>query len=403
MSSRAREWQIRPLGDLCARDRIITYGIVKVGDYVPGGVPVIRGGDIRRNRVVFDDEKRVSEAVSNQFQRTILRGGELVLNLIAEPGHCAVVPDAMRGFNVSRDVAVIPLGPGVDHRFVNYALQSPQVVSWLKSRLQGSVTQKINLSTLREVPLSLPSTLEAQTAIADVLASLDDKIEANARLAALADGTWQAILGAARATASTQDGDSAPRLQPLSSLARFVNGRAFTKDATGTGRMVVRIAELNSGPGASTVYNEIDVHGDNLARPGDLLFAWSGSLIVVRWSRPEAIVNQHIFKVLPVDGVPIWFVHGCLLDLLPFFRAVAAGKATTMGHIQRQHLDELTWVPSRERLSELDTKCAPLWETALSCERENLVLGALREVLLPKLISGDVTVRDPDSALRTAL
>jgi hypothetical protein len=93
----------------------------------------------------------------------------------------------------------------------------------------------------------------------------------------LAHGTWQAILVAARATASTRGGDSAPRLQPLSSLARFVNGRAFTKDATGTGKMVVRIAELNSGPGASTVYNEIDVDGTNLARTGDLLFAWSGS------------------------------------------------------------------------------------------------------------------------------
>ena len=55
--------------------------------------------------------------------------------------------------------------------------------------------------------------------------------------------------------------------------------------------MVVRIAELNSGPGGSTVYNDVSVDEENLARPGDLLFAWSGSLTVRRWFRPEAIVN----------------------------------------------------------------------------------------------------------------
>jgi len=56
-----------PLAELCDPDRGITYGIVKVGDYAPGGVPVVRGGDIRNGRVVFDDEKRVTQEISNQF------------------------------------------------------------------------------------------------------------------------------------------------------------------------------------------------------------------------------------------------------------------------------------------------------------------------------------------------
>ncbi|MDQ6613383.1 MAG: restriction endonuclease subunit S [Actinomycetota bacterium] len=286
MSKPLTEWASRPLGDLCDPHRVITYGIVKVGDFIPGGVPVIRGGDIRRNRIEFNDNKRVSNQVSRMFQRTILRGGELVLNLIAEPGHCAMVPETMKGFNVTRDVAVIPLGPNVDHRFVNYSLQSPQVISWLSARLQGSVTQKINLATLRQVPVGLPPISE-QTAIAGVLGAIDDKIVANVRVATAADSLWRALLGDA-----ALDGIK----RPLSSLARFVNGGAFTKNATGNGRLVVRIAELNSGPSGSTIYNDIAVDNDNLASPGNLLFAWSGSLTVARWFRPEAIVNQHIFR-----------------------------------------------------------------------------------------------------------
>src|SRR5882672_2750032 len=110
----AGEHPSRRLGELCDPDRGITYGIVKVGDFVPGGVPVIRGGDIRNGRIVFDSEKRVSEGISQQFQRTILRGGEILINLIAEPGHTAIVPPGLAGANVSRDVAVIPLSEEVD-------------------------------------------------------------------------------------------------------------------------------------------------------------------------------------------------------------------------------------------------------------------------------------------------
>ena len=61
-------WPTTTLGELCDARRGITYGIVKVGDFIPGGVPVVRGGDIRGGRIVCDDSKRVTEGVSNQFQ-----------------------------------------------------------------------------------------------------------------------------------------------------------------------------------------------------------------------------------------------------------------------------------------------------------------------------------------------
>ncbi|NEB72391.1 hypothetical protein G3I39_35755, partial [Streptomyces fulvissimus] len=70
----------------------------------------------------------MTQEVSDGFSRTILRGGELVINLIAEPGHSAIVPPEMEGFNVSRDVAVIPLGDSVSHSFVNWYLKSPAAV-----------------------------------------------------------------------------------------------------------------------------------------------------------------------------------------------------------------------------------------------------------------------------------
>jgi type I restriction enzyme S subunit len=182
--------------------------------------------------------------------------------------------------------------------------------------------------------------------------------------------------------------------KPLSSLASFVNGRAYTKNATGTGRVVVRIAELNSGLGGSTVYNDIEVPDENLARPGDLLFAWSGSLTAVRWFRPEAVINQHIFKVIPAGGVPMWLINQAVHAKLDEFKAIAADKATTMGHIQRRHLDDPVAVPSTDGVASLDGRMTGLWDSALAAEIENLKLAATRDELLPLLMSGKVRVAD---------
>ncbi|WP_434221821.1 restriction endonuclease subunit S [Limnospira platensis CENA597] len=169
------DWHIDKLENHVQPQRGITYGIVKVGDFVPGGVPVIRGGDIRDGSIVFDDQKRVAEEVSNQFRRTILQGGEILLNLIAEPGHAAIVPDELMSSNVSRDVAVIPLDDSVDHKFVCYFLRSEASITWLTNRLQGTVTQKINLGVLRELPILLMS-LDEQRRIAHFLDCLDRSI-----------------------------------------------------------------------------------------------------------------------------------------------------------------------------------------------------------------------------------
>src|SRR5690606_13482440 len=127
----------------------------------------------------------------------------------------------------------------------------------------------------------------------------DDKIAANRRLVSGADALSQAHF-----LEVVQEADRIP----LSATAKFINGKAFTKGASGTGRVVIRIAELNSGLGSSTVRSDIDVEDQYTARPGDILFAWSGSLTLHRWFRDEAIVNQHIFKVVPNEGVPPWLV-----------------------------------------------------------------------------------------------
>jgi type I restriction enzyme S subunit len=133
-----------------------------------------------------------------------------------------------------------------------------------------------------------------------------------------------------------------------------------------------------------------------LAHPGDVLFAWSGSLAVARWFRETGIINQHIFKVIPNSKVPEWLAFELINEKLAMFKGIAADKATTMGHIQRRHLDEVVSVPSPSGIAQLDVELGPLWERALSAEQESLKLAELRDMLVPKLMSGEIRVREAE-------
>ncbi|OBA56645.1 hypothetical protein A5774_01625 [Corynebacterium sp. EPI-003-04-2554_SCH2473622] len=279
-----------------------------------------------------------------------------------------------------------------DPIFIYYMIRNWSGI--LKVEAAGSATPIINKTTLSNYSFVVPPLAE-QRAIAEVLGALDDKIAANNRLVAQSDELSQAIFR------SSLIGDN--QMLPLSSIADFVNGKAFTKNASGTGRVVIRIAEMNSGIGNSTVFNDIEVDEKHIARPGDILFAWSGSLTLQRWFRPEGIVNQHIFKVIARDGNPNWLVYELLRDKLDYYKRVAANKATTMGHIQRKDLDELVHVPDGSSLTRIAAQMTALWNKMLNTEQESLQLAATRDALLPQLMSGKMRVRDAEAVVEDVL
>lgn len=391
------DWKRVQLGDLCDAERGITYGIVKVGNYIPDGIPVIRGGDIRDNRIVFDDEKRVSPDVSNQFRRTILQGGEIVLNLIAEPGHNAVVPQAMAGFNVSRDVAVIPLSEQANHVFVNYFLKSPEAVSWLEARLNGSVTQKINLGVLREVLVPLPPP-SCQDAIAEILGALDDKIAVNDRIIATSDKlcgvTMSGIL----------QGDLEIPVVPLSDIAD-VNRRKVIPVSSGSLRYI-DISSVSVGrvewPQLSS-WNDAPGRARRGVSPGDVIWSTvrpnrkSFALIL---DNDPALVASTGFAVLTPTKVGSAYLYEVTKrdEFVQYLESAAEGSAYPAVRAERFGQAMLP-LPSPDRLDKFESTAMSLRRRAHIADMESRTLATLRDELLPKLMSGEVRVRDAEKVV----
>lgn len=292
-------------------------------------------------------------------------------------------------FSVIDTAFALQVDSSVDIRWAYHSLKLADI----NGMDSGSAIPSTTRESFYELRVRLPR-IEEQRAIAEVLSALDDKIATNTGAKAKAEKLASSMFHRAAGNGAHL---------PLSSLASFVNGGAYTKGASGKGRVVVRIAELNGGIGGSTVFSDATVPDDQTARFGDLLFAWSGSLTVHRWYRDDAIINQHIFKVLPKNTHPVWLVHQALLSALPSLKATAADKATTMGHIKREHLDIAVPVPGAQEMEQIRPLLEGAWNLALATERENLRLIDLRDTLLPALMSGKLRVKDAERAVEDVL
>ena len=353
------------------------------GEYWDGGIPWIGIRDATGNHgtKIFDTEQHVSQMGLDNSSARLLPTDTVCLSRTASVGFVITMGVPMA---TSQDFVNWICGPGLSPRYLQYILVGEQ--ESVRRFAHGTTHQTMYYPEAKALHVLIPAR-PVQDAVTEVLGALDDKIAANKTLVVTVDE----LTAVRYQDFVSREGE----LRPLSSLAEFVNGKAFTKNASGTGRVVIRIAELNSGLGRSTVYNDIEVHEQHLAQPGDLLFAWSGSLTVHRWYRPEGIINQHIFKVIPTTA-PLWVVNGALREKLAEFKGIAADKATTMGHIQRRHLDEEVLVPTAVAMAKYDKLMTGLWDRALQAEQESLSLIELRDTLLPELMSGRLRVKDAE-------
>lgn len=374
-AQRAAGWKIVKLGDVTTK---IGSGSTPRGGksaYTETGAILIRSQNVLDNKLDFMDAVHIPAEAEQKLKSVKVYIGDVLLNITGSGdttiGRSVYVKNLPEVAYVNQHVSIIR----ADSEKINPMYLQKYLMAFkelLLSLSYGSTRDALTKRIIEDFEIALPS-LEEQERIAAILGSLDDKIEANNRFIQVLNKYMEFLYK--KYSVNGQD-------KILTDLAEFVNGRAFTKNATGIGRMVIRIAELNSGPGASTVYNDINgVRDENLARSGDILMSWSGSLDVYVWTRSEAIINQHIFKVIAKSGVSQWMAFYACKSAIDRFKSIAADKATTMGHIRRSDLNTVVRVPTTyiPGMNEL-------WELRVLLEETILNLSETRDLLIKSLI-----------------
>ena len=157
-------WEYARLSELAAGQ--ITYGIIKLGEEDPQGVKVLRCSDVKPGWISPVGIRTVKKALSDEYSRTILQGGEIVINVRGTLGGCAIVPQDYVGYNVAREVAVLPLSKQIITEYILFALLSPMFDQYLSNNLRGVAYKGLNIELLSSFVVPLPPLAEQKRIVA---------------------------------------------------------------------------------------------------------------------------------------------------------------------------------------------------------------------------------------------
>ena len=174
----------------------------------------------------------------------------------------------------------------------------------------------------------------------------------------------------------------------LVGIANFKNGlpmQKFQCEKFENGIPVLKIRELSQGyTDSSSDRCSMKINKDYIVKTGDIVFSWSGTLMVKIWSGTTSGLNQHLFKVTS-KKFPSWFIYEWTKHYLKKFKLIAAGKATTMGHIKRSDLmDSVVFIPNYKFLSQLTKIMKPIYDERIKIIKQNQHLNCLKKEFLTK-------------------
>ena len=184
----------------------------------------------------------------------------------------------------------------------------------------------------------------------------------------------------------------------LLDIANYLNGLAMQKyrpNEDEVGLPVLKIKELRQGScDNSSELCSPNIKPEYIIHDGDVIFSWSGSLLVDIWCGGTCGLNQHLFKVTS-NTYDKWFYYLWTAHHLERFIAIAADKATTMGHIKRGELAKAeVLIPSDEDYKSINSLMNPIFNLIVAKQIEARKLAELRDELLPKLMSGEIDVSE---------
>ena len=359
------------------------------------GIPTLSAKSVKNNYINYAECYYISEA---EYKRFMVRGfpkkGDILLTTEAPMGMVARLD--RDDIAIAQRLLTLRGKEGVlDNDYLLFLLQSPYGQGLLKAKETGTTVTGIKQAEFRRVVIKLPD-IAVQKKVTSILNAIDSKISCNTKIN---DNLQQQALAVFQQEL-LRDGELPEGWTngSLLDIANYLNGLAMQKyrPAEGeTGLPVLKIKELRQGScDASSELCSPSIKPEYIIHDGDVVFSWSGSLLVDLWCGGTCGLNQHLFKVTS-EKYPKWFYYAWTAHHLARFVAIAADKATTMGHIKREELAKAeVAIPDAASMERIGGILRPMYDLIISNRIENRKLAALRDTILPQLMSGEMDVSD---------
>ncbi|WP_194090677.1 restriction endonuclease subunit S [Vibrio hibernica] len=386
------------------------------------GIIVLRNQNIKNGVLDLSAPSFTNEEdYLKRIKRAAPKAGDIVFTREAPMGEVCMIPEGLKCCLGQRQVLLRPKSD-VNGQYLFWALQSTYVqqqIAWNEGT--GSTVSNVRIPVLKA--LNIPR-ISNEDMVAKSLSDIASKMALNTQTNQTLEEMAQAIFkswfvdfdpvkakmrgeqpeGMDEATASLfpeklveSELGLIPEgweVKPLDKVAHFQNGLALQKfrpESEGDDFLpVLKIAQLRQGYCDGKEKARTDIKESCRVYDGDMIFSWSGTLMIDLWTGGNAALNQHLFKVTSEEyNLPLylyWTKHH-----LAKFQQIAKDKAVTMGHIKRGHLSEsLCVIPPKALREKLDEVLLPLINQGLNLRLQSNQLATLRDTLLPKLLSGEI-------------
>lgn len=362
-----------------------------------GPYPFIQTGDVKHAGLYLSDfDQTYSEA--GLAQSKLWPEGTLCITIAANIADTSILkieacfPDSIIGF--------IPDSEKADARFIKYLFDA-RFKRQYRTFTQGAAQDNLSQGKLLSLDFPAPDLLEQQR-IAAILSAYDELIENNRRRIALLEEAARQLYKEwfVRFRFPGHEHvkiiDGVPEgwtMRSFDTLADFLNGFAFKPHHLGdAGLPIVKIPELKGGIlGKTPRYDGEDVPEKYLLNSGDLIFSWSGTLAIDFWCDGPAYLNQHLFKVMPYDNVSAAHLLVAIREAMVLFENQTVGA--TMKHIRRSALSDVKVpLPPIGLYSSFRDAVDSLYSQVVNLRNLSRNAAKARDLLLPKLMSGAITV-----------
>ena len=366
-------------------------------------------GRIDSSKFVFIDE-----ATNHTLKRSILAEGDVLFSMAGmHIGKTAVVSKEILPANTNQAVGIIRLNHSkAEPRFIEYVLRNKSYNVFVNSLVAQSAQPNLNLSEIGNLPVPLPSVSEQQ-AIAAVLGALDDKIELNRRmnetLEALAQTLFQALV-----LIGTQD--RMPKGWRVSKLGETLSvvetgGRPkggvgqITEGVPSVGaESIVGLGKFDFGKTKYVPREFFESMTRGHVADGDVLLYKDGgrpgefephvTMVGDGFPFDEFSINEHVYRLRTEPALPQSYLYFWLSSDGTMDEMRNRGTGVAIPGLNSTQVRELSIVlPPPNVLKEFDENVSPLIRRIFANCNESRTLAALRDTLLPKLLSGAVRVK----------
>lgn len=401
------------LGELCER---LTVGHVgpMANQYQSAGIPFLRSQDIHPFAIRTEESKFIDEEFNAKLKKSILKKGDVVIVRTGYPGTAAVVPARLDGANCA-DLVILTPGPNLDPWFTAALLNSSWGRGMVAGNLVGVAQQHFNVGAARALQFRPPD-ISVQRRIGEIIRTYCNLIEVNLRRIAILEEITRRLYDEWFVEFQFPGHDALQLLKTplgpaphgwtiaaLQSFGEVQYGHPFKSKAfnvEGIGCPVIRIRDIKAG--VSNTFTDEMARSQFLVSDGDILIGMDGEFHMAIWSGGEAWLNQRVARVRPARGIPTDFLFHLIYG--PIKRLEASIVGTTVAHLSARDMNEIrVLLPAHDVIEQV----APLFDHGLKqriiLHKSNRKLRAARDLLLPKLISGEIDLERAERGVETVL